>query len=333
MEFTKIMKKSVFLILFILYTGILLAQKKEAIESYSQKFYKIGNQIYGIKSLKRFPQADLYTISIDKKGKPKWIFPPQGIIILNSYYKNVRWDINENFYINMLYQSSIEIGGERNDIEFYERAKMKKWLEISTVTNKSNMVDEIYKKDYAEKTVLSHNLTSIQDFYYKRALGSRKDYWHYDMILKKDETLLMPVAYKDSLYFYTFTDKAWTKPDYQGVEKNKENDKWTRTSQAKHDFKTGFRAFQIKDDTYFLTNADTMIYKYENKALKEIGRIKPIQAERTLFLIDKDDDKVYFLMCENIDVIPEERKRFVLLRKEDELYKAIKRIIDEPYRK
>jgi hypothetical protein len=312
------MKKITVLFLLCLCCKVLFAQKKQIRESYTQKFYKDKNLIYGITHPKNNPEAHLLSLNI-KGNTIKQVFPYSHFGLISTYYNNLIYDVNVKYLI-LLTKSGreIEIGSQLLNLDFFPQ---------------NEPTEAEWAKKPIDENTLSHNLTGIQDFYYKRALGSRKDYWHYDMILKKDETLLMPVAYKDSLYFYTFTDKAWTKPDYQGVEKNKENDKWTRTSQAKHDFKTGFRAFQIKDDTYFLTNADTMIYKYENKALKEIGRIKPIQAERTLFLIDKDDDKVYFLMCENIDVIPEERKRFVLLRKEDELYKAIKRIIDEPYRK
>jgi hypothetical protein len=157
-------------------------------------------------------------------------------------------------------------------------------------------------------------------------------YYCYDLILQQDETLLMPLCFNDSLYLYHFTDKAWTKPDYQGAEKNAQNDKWTRIAQVAHQFETNFRAFQVANDLYFLTNADTTIYKFENDQLKEIGKIKPKKDERTLFLVDKDDSKVYFLMCESIEILAEERTCFALLTKEDELFKAVKRIIDEPDR-
>lgn len=86
---------------------------------------------------------------------------------------------------------------------------------------------------------------------------------------------------------------------------------------------------QIQDNTYFLANADTLLYKYENNTIKEIGRIIPQNGQRTLFLIDKDDDKVYFLKAKRIDIIAQERNRFVLLKKKDELYKAVQRIIDQ----
>ncbi|TAF63261.1 MAG: hypothetical protein EAZ55_14220, partial [Cytophagales bacterium] len=89
--------------------------------------------------------------------------------------------------------------------------------------------------------------------------------------------------YKDSLYLYYYKDKAWTTPNYQGAEKNAENDYWTRIWQIKHDFKTHFRAFQIENDLYFLTNADTTIYKYENNTLKEIGKIQPKKTKEPYF--------------------------------------------------
>jgi hypothetical protein len=312
------MKKVLILFLLCLCFNRSFAQKKQTRESYSQKFFKNKGLVYGIKYPKKNPEAHLLSKSTED-DTIKQIFPYTHFGLISTYYNNLLYDINTKYFVVFeKYGREIEIGSQSVVLSFFSQKEPTK---------------EKWSSRPRTQEELSHNLTGIQDFYYKRALGSRKDYWHYDMILQKDETLLMPIAYKDSLYFYTFTDKAWTKPNYQGVEKNKENDKWTQTAQVKHDFKTSFRAFQIEKDLYFLTNADTMIYKYENKALKQIGSIKPKRGERTLFLIDKDDNKVCFLMCENIEIIPEERNRFAFLKKEDPLYKAVKRIIDEPDRK
>lgn len=330
------MKKAIAIIILLLFVKNLPAQKKE-LETYSQKFYKIGEIIYSLKNIppskklpNRWPNALLYSIRMNAIDI-KCIFPAKGITNTGSFYHNVPWDISKGFYLNM---HSI---GENKDIEFYKIFDMARMSEISKITGKSKMSEDIHVEDYYAKTTISHQLTCLWDFNMKRAgIGSGESgggFWHYDLILRSDETLLMPVAYKDSLYFYTFKDKAWTKPDYQGVEKNKENDNWIRESQVKHPFTTSFRAFQIENDTYFLANADTMLYKYENKQLKEIGRIKKNKEERPVFLVDKDDKKVGFMFVKSIDIIAEERKRFILLEKTNPLYKAIKRIIDEPDRK
>jgi|GEM_PF-2411868 len=311
--------KKIILTIHILLAIQAYGQKKNAGELYSQKFYKSNNEIFGYRVNRKVANIGyLYSTQLHSKRAEK-VFPLK-IILLGTFYPNLRWDIDNKYHVFQHHsKSSPEIGSEQEDISFCLKKNFSNFANADIINN--------------QKDILSHNLTSLWDFGVKRIMDSRKDYWHYNLILQKDQTLLMPVAYKDSLYLYQFTDRAWTKPDYQGAEKNVANDKWTRIGQVKHDFKTAFRAFQIQKDVYFLANADTVIYKYENRQIKQIGRIKPAKYERTLFLIDKDDQKVYFLMAESIDIIAEERKSFVLLRKEDELYKAVQHIIDASDRK
>lgn len=315
------MKKIFFIIAALLITFDLLAQKKQVLEPYSQKFYKLDKEVYGIKHPKKNREAHLLKSNL-RNNEIKQIFPYSHFGLISTLYPGLIYDVNSRNLVLL---------------EKYKKLSGDEQLILSFFPQKEP-TEQNWNQRTRTKEEISHNLTGIRDFYYLTRLINQipdppRSYWHYDLILQKDETLLMPVGFGDSLYFYQFTDKAWTKPNYQGVEKNKENDKWTRIAQVKHDFKTSFRAFQIQEDTYFLTNSDTSIYKYEQNQLKEIGKIKPKKGERTLFLIDKDDKKVYFLMAESIEIIAEERKRFGLLRKDDELFKAVKRIIDESDRK
>ncbi|TAF65308.1 MAG: hypothetical protein EAZ55_08585, partial [Cytophagales bacterium] len=175
-------------------------------EPYSQKFYKLNNQVYGIKYPKKNPEAHLFSF-MPKNNKIEKIFPYNYFGLISTYYSDLIYDIHhENFIVLEIYGKEIEIGSQMKILSFYPQKEPS---------------EEVWSKRPYTKEEVSHNLTSIQDFTFTRAAkGHHSDYWHYDLILQKDETLLMPVAYKDSLYLYYYKDKAWTTPNYQGAEKN-----------------------------------------------------------------------------------------------------------------
>jgi len=155
-------------------------------------------------------EAHLFSLEI-KTNEITQVFPYSYFGLMSTYYPNLVYDVNDQYFIVLeKYGREIEVGSQ---------------LIYLSAFPKKEPLQQVWLKRPVDKNEISHNLTGIHDMFFKRIVGSPRDYWHYDLILQKDETLLMPIAYKDSLYLYLFTDKAWTKDNYQGAEINKEHDK------------------------------------------------------------------------------------------------------------
>jgi hypothetical protein len=273
-------------------------------EPCSQKFYRIGNIIYGAKPYHSPFDFSIFAYTSD--GKVSIVFPSEYILILGIYPYTL-WDIDASFLIFQTHKG----WGDRLS---YHRKE--------SFSNYNN----------TERNKLSASLTGLTSW-----IGSKwtstlqwKGYKCYDLVLRTDSILVMPIAFRDTLAIFSYHNKIWTDPDFKGAEKHPENDFWRKDAAVAHPFKTGFRAFQIKNDLYFVANSDTMLYKFEDGALKHIGKIKRNMKDRLFYLIDKEDYKVHFMFAETLDVIPEERERFRILRRGDPLHKAVKKILDEP---
>jgi hypothetical protein len=271
----------------------------------SQKFYKINKVVYGMKPY--HSPFDFTVFSYVNDRKVSIDFPSKHVIFLGMY-PNTYWDINETF---LIFQKHTRFG------------------DLLSYYPKKDFSDFVYS---AQKNQLSANLNGLTDWIDAKFTPALQweGYKCYDLVLRTDSILVMPIAFRDTLAIFSYHNKIWTDPDFKGAEKHPENDFWRKDAAVAHPFKTGFRAFQIKNDLYFVANSDTMLYKFEDGALKHIGKIKRNMKDRLLYLIDKEDYKVHFMFAETLDVIPEERERFRILRRGDPLHKAVKKILDEP---
>ena len=139
----------------------------------------------------------------------------------------------------------------------------------------------------------------------------------------------MPILYEDTLHIYRFRDSAWHSPNYQGIEANRANDQWTKEKSipVEKQFNDQFRYFSIQDESYFVANADTCLYKLDGQQMRKIGTIKKKSDQDLNYLLDKDNHKLYFIHANALDIAEEERERFAILRPENFFYIAVQKLI------
>jgi hypothetical protein len=134
-----------------------------------------------------------------------------------------------------------------------------------------------------------------------------------------------------SLFHYNHKDTSWVRSDYPGLDKMPRPD-WTLNSPGikNNAINDQFRYFLIRDTAYFLANADTVLYQIKGDTLQKIGVIEKEPNRRLLYLVDKDQDKVFFLRAKSVKLIPGVPPVFETLKPDDPLYQAVEGLIKMP---
>jgi hypothetical protein len=182
-------------------------------------------------------------------------------------------------------------------------------------------------------STLKHSITrrfsGVSDFWNRRTFSRDPQPILYDWAMCPDRTFLMPVLYEDTLHYYRFKDKAWLGADYQGVEANRPNTKWTKELSIPTDkqFDGQFRFFMIQNEHYFLCNSDAVLYKREGLCMRKIGTLKQEENKPPLYLLDKDEHKLFFVNVASLEVETQEQPRFAILKPDDPRYQAIQRLM------
>lgn len=114
----------------------------------------------------------------------------------------------------------------------------------------------------------------------------------------------MPILFEDTLHIYHFKDSAWHSPNYQGIEANQANDQWTKEKSilVGKQFNDQFHFFSIQNESYFVANADTSLYKLDGHRIRRIGNIKKQSDQDLNYLLDKDSHKLYFIHALSLDI-------------------------------
>jgi hypothetical protein len=154
----------------------------------------------------------------------------------------------------------------------------------------------------------------------------------YDWAIQKNNHLSMYVVFRDSLYHYGYKDTSWLKPDYPGLSKMPYQPDWTLNSPGikNNAINDQFRYFLIRDTAYFLANADTVLYQIRGDTLQKIGVIEKEPNRRLLYLVDKDQDKVFFLRAKSVKLKAGVPPIFEALKPDDPLYQAVEGLIKMP---
>lgn len=179
------------------------------------------------------------------------------------------------------------------------------------------------------KHCVTENFNGIHSFDKRIRFSSHPQSPYYDWALLSDRTFLMPILFEDTLHIYRFKDTAWQSPNYQGIEVNRANDRWTKEKRipVEKQFDHQFHFFSIQDESYFVANADTSLYKLDGQQMRKIGTIRKKSNQDLNYLLDKDTHKLYFIHAHSLQIEEEERKRFGILRPEDSLYVAVQKLI------
>ncbi len=306
----------------------------------SSKFIKINQNIYSVKRpLDSSKVTSLYFLDVNS-GKITWSSTYSG-----KLYPNYAWDIDDKYWV-----------GERNNkygvqYEQHYRAitflAKNEWLvqnEFDTIAqyvhNKSLAKNRLSAKEKnylnfqvfipsTHKHVVSERFNGISSFYTRRMVARFPPPIRYDWAMLSDHSFLMPILFEDTLHLYRFTNTAWHSPNYQGIEANRANDRWTKEKSilVEKQFNDQFRYFSIQDESYFVANADTCLYKLDDSRIRRIGIIKKESNQDLNYLLDKDTHKLYFIHALALDIDEEERSRFAILRPEDPLYIAVQKLL------
>lgn len=314
------------------------AQQKQ--EQFSNKFLLKKDTLFAVKkSADEKKVANLFFIST-KNGKIGWSSTYSG-----NLYPNYSWDIDDNFWVG---ENSLKYGPQmeqhHRSIDFLNKYE---WLEINEFDTISRYVKgRLSKKELlpkeeftflefeiyipsAYKHRISENFSGIYSFYDRIRFSSHPQIPYYDWALLSNRTFLMPILFEDTLHLYRFKDTAWHSLNYLGVEANRANDRWTKEKSipVEKQFNDQFRYFSIQDESYFVANADTCLYKLDDSRIHRIGIIKKKTNQDLNYLLDKDTHKLYFIHALALDIEEEERERFAILRQEDSLYVAVQQLL------
>lgn len=306
----------------------------------SFKFIKINQNIYYVKRpFNTNKVGNLYFIDVNS-GKITWSSTYSG-----KLYPNYSWDIDDKYWV-----------GERNNkygVQYEQHSRAitflakNEWLvenEFDTIAqyvrNKTLAKNRLSAKEKnylnfqvfipsTHKHVVSERFNGISSFYTRRMVSRFPPPIRYDWAMLSDHSFLMPILFEDTLHIYRFKDSAWHSPNYQGIEANRANDQWTKEKSIPvgKQFKDQFRYFSIQDESYFVANADTSLYKLDGQQMRKIGTIKKKSDQDLNYLLDKDTHKLYFIHAFSLDIEEEERGRFAILRPEDSLYVAVQKLI------
>lgn len=307
---------------------------------YARKMILKNKTIYCVKKANNDNYVARLYFFDEKTGKTGWNSTHSG-----KLYQGYSWDIDGDFWTG---ETSFKYGPQLEQhyqsITFLTK---REWLEINEFDTISSYVKErLSKKEllstqeynflqvevYSPSTYkhcISENFNSISTFYRRLRFSRFPNSVHHDWALMSNRTILMPILFEDTLHLYRFKNKAWHSPNYQGIEANRANDKWTKEKSipVEKQFDDQFRYFSIQDESYFVANADTCIYKLDGQRIRRIGTIKKKINQDLNYLLDKDTNKLYFIHALSLDVEEEERSRFAILRPEDPLYVAVQKLI------
>lgn len=324
---------------FVLAYSMLSGQNTPQID-YCPKLIKVGNTVFMVKKAQRGNFVPNIFFTSIGNADYKWSGSYSGML-----YPAYTWDIDSEFWV-----------GERNsksgpqyeqhwrEITFLRKAE---WLDINVFDTVYNYVqNRLLQKDKLSKeernflryqvylpSTLKHSISrgfeAVSDFYVRIMLSREPRIVLYDWAMCADHTFLMPTLYEDTLHFYQFKDKAWLSEDYQGVEANRTNDNWKRMYSVPTDKQMDgqFRFFVLQNEHYFLCNSDTVLYKREGLCIRKIGILKKEENKPLLYLLDKDEHKLFFVNADSLDVEIQERPRFAILKPDDPRYQALQRLM------
>jgi hypothetical protein len=314
------------------------AQQKH--DQFSNKFLLKKDTLFAVKKpADKKKVANLFFIST-KNGKIGWNSTHSG-----KLYPNYAWDIDDKYWV-----------GERNNkygVQYEQHSRAitflakNEWLvenEFDTIAqyvrNKTLAKNRLSAKEKnylnfqvfipsTHKHVVSERFNGISSFYTRRMVARFPPPIRYDWAMLSDHSFLMPILFEDTLHLYRFTNTAWHSPNYQGIEANRANDKWTKEKSipVEKRFDDQFRYFSIQDESYFVANADTSLYKLDGQQMRKIGTIKKESNQDLNYLLDKDTHKLYFIHALSLDIAEEERERFAILRPGDPLYIAVQKLL------
>jgi len=308
---------------------------------FSNKFLLKKDTLFSVKkSTNEKHVANLYFLST-RNGEIGWNSTHSGML-----YPNYSWDADDDFWVGENnFKYGPQITQHYRSITFLSK---KEWIEINEfdtilafVKQKLSKKDLLSKEEsiflqfevYSPSTYkhcITENFNGISSIVSRFWLMDNPKAIFYDWALQSDRTILMPILFEDTLHLYRFKNKAWQSPNYQGIEANRANDKWTKEKSipVEKQFDDQFRYFSIQDESYFVANADTSLYKLDGQRIRRIGTIKKKINQDLNYLLDKDTHKLYFIHALSLDVEEEERKRFEILKPNDPLYVSVQKLIE-----
>jgi hypothetical protein len=323
----------------VLVCNVLSGQSTSQIE-YCPKLIKVENTVYMVKKAQRGNFVPNIFFTSIGNADYKWSGSYSGML-----YPAYTWDIDAEFWVGEdNSKSGPQYEQHWREITFLKKAE---WLDINEfdtvynyVQNRLKHKDKLSKEErnflryqvYLPSTLkhsISRGFEAVSDFYVRRMLSYDPQPILYDWAMCADRTFLMPVLYEDTLHYYRFRDKTWLRDDYQGVEANRPNTKWTKELSVPTDKQIDgqFRFFLIQDESYFLCNSDTVLYKREGLRIRKIGTLKKEENKPLLYLLDKDEHKLYFVNAASLDVETKEQPRFAILKPDDPRYQAVQRLM------
>lgn len=325
--------------IFVLVCNILSGQGAPKIE-FCPKLIKVDNTIYMVKKAQRGNYVpNIFYTSIGKTDYG-WNVNYSGML-----YPSYSWDIDPEFWVGEdNSKSGPQYEQHWREITFLRKAE---WLDVNEfdtvynyVQNRLLQKDKLSKEErnflryqvYLPSTLkysISRGFEAVSDFFVRIMLSSEPERVVYDWAMCADRTFLMPALYEDTLHIYLFKDKAWLSDDYQGVEANRANDNWKRMYSVPTDkqFDGQFRFFVLENEHYFLCNSDTVLHKREGLCIRKIGTLKKEENKPLLYLLDKDEHKLFFVNAALLDVETQERPRFAILKPDDPRYQAVQRLM------